>query len=392
MVYHTERMRFGSFIAPYHAIGEDPTLCLERDMQLVEHLDALNYDEAWIGEHHSGGFETISSPEMFIAGVAPRTRNIRFGTGVNSLTYHHPLILADRIVQLDHQTRGRLMFGAGPGQLPTDAFMMGIDPMQQRRMMNESLECIIDLFEGRTVSRTTDWFTLNDARLQMRPYQSPRMEMAVACAITPTGPSTAGRLGLGMLSLAASTTIGFTALGDHWGVYEETAKRHNKSVSRDSWRVVVNMHIAETREQAMADLEWGAMDLVGYIRAIRGKAANDGAPIDAVQNASERRQADDHPGHEHLRRRHGGHTAGCNRPRRKAAGAIRGLWHLHVPGPQLRRLRRHQEELRAVRAACDPSHPEQKSKPGRVDDVGERSERHDLQRHRRGHEAGDRRL
>jgi limonene 1,2-monooxygenase len=284
--YQPRRMRFGSFIAPYHAANENPTLALERDMQLVEHLDALGFDEAWIGEHHSAGLEIISSPELFIAGVAPRTKQIRFGTGVNSLTYHQPMILADRIVQLDHQLRGRLIFGAGPGQLPTDAYMLGIDSMQQRRMMNESLECLIELFAGNVVTRETDWFTLREARLQLLPYQD-KLEAVVACAVTPTGPSTAGRLGLGMLSLAVSTAIGFNALGEHWEVYEETAKRHDKTVHRDSWRVVVNMHIAETREQAHADLEWGIMDIVRYIRTVRGNVADDDSPIGRIRTAED---------------------------------------------------------------------------------------------------------
>jgi len=268
--YQPAKLRFGSFIAPFHAIQDNPTLALERDMQLVQHLDELGYDEAWIGEHHSAGYEIISSPELFIAGVAGRTKQIRFGTGVNSLCYHQPLILADRIVQLDHQLRGRLMFGAGPGQLPTDAHMLGIDPAHQRRMMNESLECLIDLFEGRTVNRETDWFKLRDARLQVLPFQSPRMEMSVACAITPTGPVTAGRLGLGMLSLAAASSIGFNALGQHWDAHEEAAKKYGKTVSRDNWRVVVNIHVAESRAQALADLEWGVMDLLKYIGGVTG--------------------------------------------------------------------------------------------------------------------------
>jgi limonene 1,2-monooxygenase len=270
-IQQTGNLRFGSFIAPFHSVADDPTLAIERDMQLVQHLDELGYDEVWIGEHHSAGYEIISSPELFIAGAAGRTKQIRFGTGVNSLCYHHPLILADRIVQLDHQIRGRLMFGAGPGQLPSDAFMLGIAPAEQRRMMNESLECLVDLFEGRTVNRETDWFRLREARLQLLPYQSPRMEMSVACAITPTGPVTAGRLGLGMLSLASASSMGFTALGQHWDVYEEAAQKHGNAVTRDSWRVVVNMHVAESREQAKKDLEWGMMDLLGYIRGVTGK-------------------------------------------------------------------------------------------------------------------------
>src|SRR6266436_6131304 len=141
-------LRFGIFLAPFHPIDENPALALERDFQLVEHLDRLGYDEAWIGEHHSAGYETIASPEVFIAVAAERTRRIRLGTGVSSLPYHHPLMLLDRMVLLDHLTRGRIMLGVGPGSLPSDAFMMGIEPTRQREMMEESLEAIMALLRS----------------------------------------------------------------------------------------------------------------------------------------------------------------------------------------------------------------------------------------------------
>ncbi len=110
-------LRHGIFLPPFHPNEENPTQCLERDLELMAWLDKLGFDEAWIGEHHSAGYEIISSPEIFIAFAAERTRHIRFGTGVVSLPYHHPMMVADRIVQLDHMTRGRIMFGAGPGLL-----------------------------------------------------------------------------------------------------------------------------------------------------------------------------------------------------------------------------------------------------------------------------------
>ena len=267
--YRPDCLRFGAFIAPYHSLAENPTLVLERDMQLVELLDQLDYNEAWVGEHHSAGFEPIASPELFIAAVAERTRRIRLGTGVSSLTYHHPLILADRIVQLDHQTRGRIMFGVGPGQLPSDAAMLGIDPSDQRDMMIDSLEAILDLFEGNIVTCDKGWFKLNEARLQVLPYQRPRMEIAVACAITPNGPVTAGRLGASMLSVAASSGPGFAALPDHWRICEEVAAEHGRVVHRDSWRVVAPLHVAETREQARADLASGIIpSVVDYLRKL----------------------------------------------------------------------------------------------------------------------------
>lgn len=265
-------MRFGAFIAPFHGLAENPTLILDHNMELVQLLEVLDYDEAWIGEHHSGGFETIASPEIFIAAVAERTRKIRLGTGVSSLTFHHPLILADRMVQLDHQTRGRIMFGAGPGQLPSDAAMFVIDPADQREMMVSALQTILELFDGKTVTREAGWFKLKDARLQVLPYQRPRMEVAVACAITPNGPVTAGRFGCSVLSVAASSGAGFAALPDHWRICEQEAAASGHHVHRDHWRVVVPLHIAETREQAFRDVAEGIMpNMVEYMRRIGGK-------------------------------------------------------------------------------------------------------------------------
>src|SRR2546423_6245167 len=163
-------LKFGIFLAPFHPVGQNPTLALQRDLDLIVHLDDLGFDEAWIGEHHSAGYEIIASPEVFIAAAAQRTRHLRLGTGVSSLPYHHPLILADRMVLLDHLTRGRTMFGVGPGALPSDAFMMGIEVDKQRERMEESLEVILRLLAGETVNHDSDWFTLKDPRLQLLPY------------------------------------------------------------------------------------------------------------------------------------------------------------------------------------------------------------------------------
>src|SRR3954470_5448623 len=188
-------LKFGIFLAPFHPVGQNPTLALERDLDLIVHLDSLGFDEAWIGEHHSAGFEIIASPEVFIATAAERTKRIRLGTGVSSLPYHHPLMLADRMVLLDHLTKGRVMLGCGPGALPSDAYMMGIEVAKQRDMMEEGLESILRLLEGETVTMQTDWFTLREARLQLLPYTRPRMEVAVAAQVSQAGPRAAGGFG-----------------------------------------------------------------------------------------------------------------------------------------------------------------------------------------------------
>jgi limonene 1,2-monooxygenase len=284
-----ERLDFGIFLAPFHPVNENPTLSLARDFELIEHLDRLGYDEAWIGEHHSAGYEIIASPEIFIAGAAERTRHIRFGTGVVSVPYHHPLMVADRIMQLDHQTRGRVMFGVGPGALPSDAFMMGIEVEKQREMMDEALAALVPLLRGETVSMKTDWFELADARLQLKSYTRPHVEIAVASQVSPSGARAAGKYGLSLLSIGATTTGGFNALGANWEICEQRARDFGQTVHRDRWRLVAPMHVAETREKARENVRFGLGAWLDYFRRVAAlPLAPDGAIDDAVDalNAS----------------------------------------------------------------------------------------------------------
>jgi len=266
-------MNFGIFLAPFHRVGENPTLALARDVELIEWLDHLGYDEAWIGEHHSAGWELIAAPELVIAAAAERTRHIKLGSGVTSLPYHHPLMVAQRFVQLDHMTRGRAMLGCGPGALPSDAYMMGIEPVDQRRRMMESLDAITRLLRcEEPVTMQTDWFELRQARLHLAPYSDPRFDIAVASTITPFGMIAAGTHGLGVLSIGAGLPGGPEALAKQWQIAEETAAKSGQTVSRRDWRIVVNAHVAEDDEQALAEVKAGErIETVTYFEDTLGR-------------------------------------------------------------------------------------------------------------------------
>ena len=266
-------MTFGIFLAPFHRIGENPTLALGRDMELIEWLDHLGYDEVWVGEHHSAGWELIASPEIFIGAAIERTRNIRLGSGVTSLPYHHPLMVANRFVQLDHMSRGRTMLGCGPGALPSDAFMMGIEPVDQRRRMMESLDAIARLLKCEApVTMKTDWFELREARLHLAPYSDPCFEIAVASTITPFGMIAAGTHGYGVLSIGAGLPGGPEALAAQWKIYEETAAKNGQKADRKNWRVVVNAHVAEEDEQALREVKLGERrETVTYFEETLGR-------------------------------------------------------------------------------------------------------------------------
>ncbi|MGH9055143.1 MAG: LLM class flavin-dependent oxidoreductase, partial [Acidimicrobiales bacterium] len=263
------RLRFGIFMAPFHPAGENPTLALERDLQLIEHLDRLGWDEAWIGEHHSAGSEIIASPEIFIATAAQRTRHIRLGTGVISVSYHNPLWVAERAVLLDHLTRGRFMLGLGPGSLPTDAAMIGLDQHQTRELLAQGVDVIMHLLTSEEpISFRNDRWDLRDARLHLRPYSNPVFDVSVAAVASPTGPQIAGEHGIGLLSIGATQAAGFDVLALHWDVMEERAARFGTTVDRRDWRLVGLMHIAETREQAYRDVEYGIEQWFEYFQAV----------------------------------------------------------------------------------------------------------------------------
>jgi limonene 1,2-monooxygenase len=253
------RLRFGAFLAPHHPIGEHPTLQFRSDIALATLLDELGYDEFWCGEHHSTGWETIASPEMFLAAVGEHTKRIKLGTGVVSLPYHHPFNVAQRMVQLDHMTGGRAIFGSGPGALPSDAHTLNIDPLKQRDQQDEALGVIRRLLKGGPrFSYECEWFKLNDARLQLLPLQE-EMPMVVASTISPSGMTLAGKYGIGVISIASSSTEGLAALSTQWSFAEQAALKHGNKVSRDNWRVLSSWHIAETREQARREAGAGLM-------------------------------------------------------------------------------------------------------------------------------------
>jgi limonene 1,2-monooxygenase len=161
-------------------------------------------------------------------------------------------------------TRGRVMFGAGPGLLASDALMMGIEPEDTRRRMAEGIDVILRLFRGDFVTEQTDWYTMRDAHTHLRPYTSPHPEVCVASAVTPSGGRMAGTYDLGMLCVAAGERAGFDALASNWQVACEIAAEHGRDMDRSRLRCVLQMHLADTREQAAENIRWGCEENIRY--------------------------------------------------------------------------------------------------------------------------------
>jgi limonene 1,2-monooxygenase len=253
------RLKFGLFVAPFHPVGENPTLAYERDLDLVQRLDRLGFDEVWFGERHSCGWETIPAPDLMIAAAAMCTKRLMLGAAVVSLPFHHPFDVAERFAFLDHLTRGRVMLGVGPGALPADAHLYGIPYEQQSAMMNEGLELILRLYRSpEPITHSGSYFKLRDARLQIRPLQSPHLPIGVACGGGINGFIQAGRHGIWPISAGMFSSEGLPNLKKRWAVLERAAESAGRTPSRADWRLSIPIHLAESRAQALDEIRAGA--------------------------------------------------------------------------------------------------------------------------------------
>lgn len=260
------KLRAGIFLAPFHPLDENPTLTFERDLELARFADDIGFSEFWYGEHHSGAYENSASPELMIAAAAQRTKRIKLGTGVVSLPYHNPLMTANRLAQLDHMTSGRLIFGAGPGLLVSDAYMLGLDARESRDKLDRGLSLITRLLAGEWVTERYDgWYDLRDAHCQVLPYQD-ELELCVASTFSPNGGTLAAKYDAGMLCLASTVMGGYDALSSNWKIASEAAALAGRTMSPAKMRCATDMHIAETRDKAMDQAREGYERYLLYIK------------------------------------------------------------------------------------------------------------------------------
>ncbi|PZP35432.1 MAG: LLM class flavin-dependent oxidoreductase [Kocuria rhizophila] len=256
--------RLGAFFSPVHETGQDPHLALKRDMDLVRLLDELNFDEAWFGEHHSLGWGLTGAPETMIAACSQVTKQIRLANGVVPLSGHHPFHVASRAIHLDQLSRGRYMLGVGPG-VPFDAGIIGLSPTEQRKRLSEALPDVVELVNGGSrVSSETNWYSLCDAQVQLPRFSPDGIEVAMSTSGTSEStPQMLGKYGLSMLSFALPFTVprpganGHIPLARQWELAEEAAAQNGRTISRDNWRIVLPIHVAETRQQALEDVRAG---------------------------------------------------------------------------------------------------------------------------------------
>ncbi|MGH7263351.1 MAG: LLM class flavin-dependent oxidoreductase [Candidatus Rokuibacteriota bacterium] len=278
-------MRLGYFTMPLHPPGSDPARTLADDLEQLVTLEGLGFEEAWVGEHFTAKWENIPCPDLFIAQALAMTRTMKLGTGVSCLPNHSPLMLAQRIAQLDQQARGRFLWGVGSGGFPGDFEMVGIDPKsgEHRELTREALDLVLSLWHDPKpgLYESKHWrFRVPEPQadialeLHLRPFQRPHPPIAVAGVSASSETLVlAGERGYIPMSI---NFVPPRVLKTHWSSVEAGARQGGRVADRGTWRIARDVFIADTTAEARRQALAGPMarDWDGYffplIRKTRG--------------------------------------------------------------------------------------------------------------------------
>jgi len=286
-------MKFSVFMMPLHHPTENPSLAFDRDIGLIQLADELGYDEFFIGEHHSGGWETMPAPEMALAKASAQAHRIRLGTSVISVPFHHPFHVAERMAFLDHLTRGRAILGVGPCALVTDKHLFALPTEKLYPMMAESVEIIVKLLESaEPIDYDGKFWKLKQMRLQLRCYQQPRMPLAIASSGNAVSLELAGRFGMLFLSPAGKNVRNNQTKAEQWQKVEAIAAKHGTNTSRDNWRIATCVYLAESKEEAWRDVEAAIGRDMQYFAAIGLKGPYEAYPGQPLSEITPRSGAD----------------------------------------------------------------------------------------------------
>ncbi len=265
-------MRFGFFAMPEHFPWENRTLAYDRDIARMVKAEQLGYEEFWIGEHHSGGYEPVPMPELMIAKASAVTSKILLGTGVINLPYHDPFLVAERMAFLDHLTHGRLLYGFGGGGLPSDRALLGLDAEEASPRMLEAIDVIERVLNAREpISHKGRFWQFDNRRLQVPPYQ-PQPQLAIAGLTGTHNFALCGEKGYIPLSVyfapaSIEDNPGVPDLIDHGKALDAGARKggQDPALARQQWRITREVYVAESKAIALEEIREGVNKSYEYL-------------------------------------------------------------------------------------------------------------------------------
>ncbi len=252
-----ENIKSGIFIMPFHSPEKPLAQCHDEDMELALRAEELDYDEFWVGEHHTMAWEPIVSPEMFIAAVFRQTKRMRLGPAPILLNLHHPAQVANRLAFLDHFSHGRLNLAFGYGGTPADFSLYGQDRNEMQSRLAEAMGMVLKIwasdgpFELVGEHWTVKLESAGDERgvgVLQKPYQTPHPPIAVPVMSRGSG-SVKAAARLGFQPFSGSILPG-NVLKDQWDTYEAAAAEAGLEPRREDWKIARTVFLADTTREA----------------------------------------------------------------------------------------------------------------------------------------------
>ena len=278
-------LRLGMFLMPVHDPNKPLAQCYDEDLELVVRCEEWGFSDFWVGEHHSSAYENIVMPEIFIAKALGVTKSIRLGAAPVCLQYHHPVHVAGRLAFLDHLSHGRLNVCFGPGAIPTDMEVFGVEPQDTGRRVVEAINMIMEIWTSdppydidgefwrvrlkENINEELGIGTLH------KPFQQPHPPIYVPCI---------SRKSAGVRSAAARGfrpishhMVSEQVLVDHWNTYSEGVESAGRQAQPSQWSVSRNLFVAETTEEARQLVRNNSMGkCIEYILELTRRTSPDG--------------------------------------------------------------------------------------------------------------------
>jgi alkanesulfonate monooxygenase SsuD/methylene tetrahydromethanopterin reductase-like flavin-dependent oxidoreductase (luciferase family) len=260
MTHQSNALRLGMFLMPVHDPRKPLAQCYDEDLELVVRCEELGFDDFWVGEHHSSAYENIIMPEIFIGKALGLTQRMRFGAAPVCLQYHHPVHVAGRLAFLDHLSHGRLNICFGPGAVPSDLEVYGVNPQETGRRVVESINMILGIWTSEPPYEFSGEFwniKLKDfvdpamgIGILPKPLQTPHPPIYIPC-ISRRSEGIRSAAARGFLPISHHM-VSESVLRDQWVTYQEGAERAGREADISRWCVARNILVAETTEEAHA--------------------------------------------------------------------------------------------------------------------------------------------
>jgi alkanesulfonate monooxygenase SsuD/methylene tetrahydromethanopterin reductase-like flavin-dependent oxidoreductase (luciferase family) len=246
------------FVMPVHDRAKPLVQCVDEDLELAVQCDRLGFDEFWVGEHHTSALENIVMPEIFIAKAVAMTERLRFGPAPVCLQYHHPVHVANRLAFLDHLSHGRLNVCFGPGAIPTDMEVYGVNPQEMAARVGESVDMILKIWTSDPPYDIPGHFWNVSLKRNLDPemglgaLHKPLQKPYPPIAVPSISPKSAGieKAAARGFSLFSHHMISAEVLAQQWATYRAAAQQAGRRAAPADWRVARNVFVADTTAEA----------------------------------------------------------------------------------------------------------------------------------------------